>query len=127
MEAAENTWPPVWKLQATRSLTTPTYRFANSMQTGHRKIPFPGGATSGVGTNYHWTQVLPLYEKELADFKAQVAELKNPKRAAAALQSPRGPPPNSNSSARTRKPTRSNSAHAPSPTANTPSPNSRPN
>ena len=56
-------------------LTTNSYHFANSMQTGHRKIPF-GGAANGVGTNYHWTQVLPLYEKELADFKAQVAELK---------------------------------------------------
>ena len=56
-------------------LTTPEYRFVNSMQTGHRKIPF-GGAANGVGTNYHWSQVLPLYEKELADFKVQVAELK---------------------------------------------------
>jgi hypothetical protein len=60
------------------SLTTPAYRFVNSMQTGHRKIPF-GGATSGVGTNYHWAQIVHLYEKELADFKIQVAELKNPK------------------------------------------------
>jgi len=60
--------------------TEDSYLFANSMQTGHRKIPFPGAA-NGVGTNYHWSQVLPLYEKELADFKAQVAELKNPKRA----------------------------------------------
>ena len=56
-----------------------TYHFANSMQTGHRKIPFPGAA-NGVGTNYHWTQVLPLYEKELADFKAQVAERRAPSR-----------------------------------------------
>jgi hypothetical protein len=60
------------------TLTEKTYRFANSMQTGHRKIPF-GGAANGVGTNYHWTQVLPLYEKELADFRAQLAELKNHK------------------------------------------------
>jgi hypothetical protein len=60
--------------------TENSYRFANSMQTGHRKIPFPGAA-NGVGTNYHWSHVLPLYEKELADFKVQVAELKNPKRA----------------------------------------------
>lgn len=52
-----------------------SYRFANSMQTGHRKIPF-GGAANGVGTNYLWSHVLPLYEKELADFKVQVAELK---------------------------------------------------
>jgi hypothetical protein len=58
-------------------LTEDRYRFANSMQTGHRKIPFPGAA-SGVGTNYHWTQVLPLYEKELEEFRARVAELRNP-------------------------------------------------
>lgn len=61
-------------------LTTPAYRFVNSMQTGHRKIPF-GGAANGIGTNYLWSQVLPLYEKELADFQAQIAELKNPKHA----------------------------------------------
>jgi hypothetical protein len=45
------------------------------MQTGHRKIPF-GGAANGVGTNYHWSQVLPLYQKELEDFRTSVAELK---------------------------------------------------
>ena len=67
--------------------TTNTYHFANSMQTGHRKIPFPGAA-NGVGTNYHWTQVLPLYEKELADFKAQVAELKDSKRAGSETGAP---------------------------------------
>jgi hypothetical protein len=55
--------------------TARTYHFANSMQTGHRKIPF-GGAANGVGTNYHWTQVLPLYQKELHDFQEQVAKLK---------------------------------------------------
>jgi hypothetical protein len=60
------------------SLTATNYAFANSMQTGHRKIPFPGAA-NGVGTNYLWSQVLPLYEKELADFQTQVAELKKPK------------------------------------------------
>jgi hypothetical protein len=64
-------------IQELAHYTEKTYHFANSMQTGHRKIPF-GGATSGVGTNYHWTHVLPLYEKELADFKTHVAELKNP-------------------------------------------------
>lgn len=59
------------------TLTQTNYVFANSMQTGHRKIPFPGAA-SGTGTNYHWSHVVPLYEKELADLQAQVAELKNP-------------------------------------------------
>jgi len=67
--------------------TIHAYHFANSMQTGHRKIPF-GGAANGVGTNYHWTQVLPLYEKELADFKAQVKELKNPKPAGSETGAP---------------------------------------
>lgn len=62
--------------------TKELYHFANSMQTSHRKIPFPG-AVNGVGTNYHWTQVLPLYQKEFEDFQKQVAESKNPKRAGA--------------------------------------------
>ncbi|HWA16003.1 MAG TPA: hypothetical protein VG817_06210, partial [Gemmatimonadales bacterium] len=57
------------------ALTTDTYKAANSMQTAQRRIPFPGGA-GGKKANYHWTQLLPLYEKELADFKAQVAALK---------------------------------------------------
>ncbi|NOS72339.1 MAG: hypothetical protein HOP33_20745, partial [Verrucomicrobia bacterium] len=67
--------------------TIHAYHFANSMQTGHRKIPFPGAA-NGVGTNYHWTQVLPLYEKELADFRAQVVELKKPKPAGSETGAP---------------------------------------
>jgi hypothetical protein len=58
-------------------LTEGAYHFANSMQTGHRKIPFPG-AINGVGTNYHWTQVLPLYRRELQDFRAELAGLKDP-------------------------------------------------
>ncbi|HEU5125532.1 MAG TPA: hypothetical protein VFW05_15875 [Verrucomicrobiae bacterium] len=68
--------------EALTALTTNTYRFANSMQTGHRKIPF-GGAAHGVGTNYHWSQVLPLYRKELDDFRARVAELRSPEHQAA--------------------------------------------
>jgi len=57
-------------------LTKGSYRFANSMQTGHRKIPF-NGAANGAGTNYHWVQVLPLYQRELEDFQAQVEQLKH--------------------------------------------------
>src|SRR5262249_52237972 len=57
------------------ALTVTGYRFANSMQTSQRKIPFPGGM-SGVGTNYHWVQLVPMYRKELEDFQARVAELK---------------------------------------------------
>jgi hypothetical protein len=58
-------------------LTTSTYRFANSMQTRQRKIPVPGGA-DGKPANYHWSQLLPIYEKELADFHARVEQLKQP-------------------------------------------------
>ncbi len=75
------------RFRALSNLTAPTYHFANSMQTGHRKIPFPGAA-NGVGTNYHWSQVLPLYERELADFKAEVADLKNPKLAGSETGAP---------------------------------------
>jgi hypothetical protein len=60
----------MFKRLATR--TKDSYRFANSMQTSHRKIPF-NGAANGVGTNYHWSQVLPLYQKELDDFRATMA------------------------------------------------------
>lgn len=78
MEAAEKYLvSSVETFKQLATFTTPTYRFVNSMQTGHRKIPF-GGAANGVGTNYHWSQVLPLYEKELADFRSQVAALKKP-------------------------------------------------
>jgi hypothetical protein len=56
-------------------LTTDTYNYANSMQTSQRRIPAPGGA-GGKPANYHWTQLLPRYERELADFQRQVAALK---------------------------------------------------
>lgn len=50
-------------------LATPAYHFANGMQTSQRKIPFTGGH-GRTGANYLWSQVLPLYQKELADFQA---------------------------------------------------------
>jgi len=56
-------------------LTKSTYHFANGMQTSQRKIPVPGGI-KGVGTNYLWSQLLPVYRKELEDFQATVAQLK---------------------------------------------------
>ena len=56
------------------ALTKDTYQAANSMQTSQRRIPVPGGKAA----NYHWTQLLPLYQKELTDFQAQVAGLKSP-------------------------------------------------
>jgi hypothetical protein len=57
------------------ALTTNTYHYANSMQTSQRKIPVPG-AVRGVGTNYLWSQLVPLYQRELSDFQNKVALLK---------------------------------------------------
>jgi len=56
-------------------LTRGTYLYANSMQTSQRRIPVCGGDL-GQPANYHWTQLLPLYEKELTDFQHNVALLK---------------------------------------------------
>jgi hypothetical protein len=55
-------------------LTHETYRFANSMQTRQRKIPVPGGA-DGKPAFYHWDQMVPVYEAELAEFRKRVAAL----------------------------------------------------
>jgi hypothetical protein len=52
-------------------LTRETYNFAQSMQTSQRKIPF-SGAENGEPANYHWSQVLEKYEKELNDFKKYI-------------------------------------------------------
>jgi hypothetical protein len=60
--------------QTLAGLTAKTYHYANSMQTSQRKIPVSGGV-KGVGTNYLWSQLMPLYQKELEDFRAKVAEL----------------------------------------------------
>jgi hypothetical protein len=55
-------------------LTSETYGFANTMQTAQRRIPISGGS-GGQRANYHWRQLLPLYETELSDFQAKVASL----------------------------------------------------
>ena len=52
-------------------LTEETYLYANSMQTPQRKIPFPNGEHFG-----HWSQCLPEYEKELVNFKENLAKMK---------------------------------------------------
>ena len=62
--------------QKLAALTEKTYRYANSMQTSQRKIPVPGGV-KGVGTNYLWSQLVPLYQTELEDFQAKVAKLEH--------------------------------------------------
>jgi hypothetical protein len=72
------------------ALTKNTYKAANSMQTAQRRIPVPGGR-DGQAANYHWTQLLPLYEQELADFRAQIAALKNPASAKGRTHAPLPP------------------------------------
>ncbi len=54
--------------------TAGTYRYANTLQTGHRRIPIRGWKDDKP-YYYHWQQMLPLYEEELAQFKQQVANL----------------------------------------------------
>ncbi len=54
--------------------TAETYRYANTLQTGHRRIPIRGWK-DGKPYYYHWDQMLPLYEEELAQFKTRVANL----------------------------------------------------
>ena len=66
-------------------LTRDTYLYANSMQTSQRRIPVVGGE-GGQPVNFHWTQLLPLYEKELADFDVRLAALKKGGAAAAHAQ-----------------------------------------
>lgn len=51
-------------------LTDKTYLYANSMQTPQRKIPFENGELFG-----HWTQCLPEYEKEYANFAKHLEEM----------------------------------------------------
>lgn len=54
--------------------TTKTYRYANTLQTGHRRIPIRGWKDDGPAY-YHWQQMLPLYEQELASFKRRLLKL----------------------------------------------------
>jgi hypothetical protein len=56
-------------------LTRDTYRFANTMQTSQRRVPVIGGL-DGQPANYHWTQLVPIYEAELDDFRRQAADLR---------------------------------------------------
>ncbi len=54
------------------TLTENTYLYANSMQTAQRRIPIGGDD----GKNKTWTELLKHYEQELANFKANLATLK---------------------------------------------------
>lgn len=54
-------------------LTIDTYLYANSMQTKQRKIPMRGID----GEFKHWKELLPVFEKELSNFKASIDSLEN--------------------------------------------------
>jgi hypothetical protein len=62
-----------WYRQLSQA-ATPAYHFANGMQTSQRKIPVSGGSKN-AGGNFLWSQLLPVYEKELRDFQARVATM----------------------------------------------------
>lgn len=53
-------------------LTKDTYLYANSMQTAQRRIPIGGDD----GNNKTWKELLPHYERELANFKRNLQLLK---------------------------------------------------
>ncbi|NLO70827.1 MAG: hypothetical protein GX102_07815 [Porphyromonadaceae bacterium] len=54
-------------------LTKDTYLYANSMQTAQRRIPIGGDD----GKNKTWLELLPHYEKELENFKENLAILES--------------------------------------------------
>jgi hypothetical protein len=54
------------------NLTKDTYLYANSMQTAQRRIPIGGDD----GNNKTWQELLPHYERELANFKRNLNLLK---------------------------------------------------
>lgn len=60
------------------SLTNDTYLYANSMQTSQRRVPVGGDG----GKNKHWSELLPQYEQELANFKKNLEVLKAKSRGA---------------------------------------------
>ena len=53
--------------------TRDTYRYANTLQTRHRRIPVR--APTEEPAFYHWSQMLPIYEEEFSDFEEKVAHL----------------------------------------------------
>ncbi|MDR6944015.1 alpha-d-galacturonidase [Mucilaginibacter pocheonensis] len=55
-------------------LTKNTYLYANSMQTKQRKIPV-GGNDAKMKT---WVELLPVYQKELDNFKRNIDSLRSP-------------------------------------------------
>jgi len=63
--------------------TSETYLYANSMQTKQRRVPIGGDD----GKNKTWAEMLPHYERELENFKKNLALLKSPTSTAHAPES----------------------------------------
>jgi hypothetical protein len=72
-KAAEKLEESVRSYSKLAKLTAPTYLYSNSMQTSQRKIPMRGVD----GTYKHWTEMVPVFEKELNTFKHKIDSLKN--------------------------------------------------
>lgn len=60
--------------RALAGLASGAYRYANGLQTGQRRIPLPG-AVQGRPAYFRWDQLVPVYEKELADFRDRLASM----------------------------------------------------
>jgi hypothetical protein len=74
-EAVEKLRESLDHFRTLTNLTKDTYHFANSMQTDTRRIP----VTGAIGTepvSFHWTQLVAVYEQELADFETAVSAIK---------------------------------------------------
>lgn len=64
--------------------TRATYRYANSMQTQQRKIPF-----RGVNATYkEWWEVLPEFERELSQLKKRIDSLRTAQQSATTAANP---------------------------------------
>ncbi len=64
--------------RALAKLTDKAYHFANTMQTSQRRIPVAGGM-DGQPANYHWRQLVSLYETELEEFDDRVKRIESGK------------------------------------------------
>ncbi|MBO4821594.1 MAG: hypothetical protein J5548_09035 [Prevotella sp.] len=72
VEAFMNASIDYWEKLA--RITEDTYLYANSMQTAQRRIPI-GGDNGQYKT---WSEMLPVYKEELANFEKNVQQLRNP-------------------------------------------------
>ena len=62
----------IYRILAQRTISS--YKYANTLQTGHRRIPIRGWKGNGPAY-YHWQQMLPLYDQELVALKERLSKL----------------------------------------------------